>query len=153
LKLENQFQITKTTNPKAYLGIEIERQPDGIHISQTKYAKQMLDKYKMQESREMKTPMATTPPTNGKGEKDIKFPYREAVGSLLYMTSKTRPKMAFAINVESRTFENPDKINVQNVKRTLRYVKGTQDIGIKYTSSDSETENSKHLVMLIMQAM
>jgi hypothetical protein len=63
----------------------------------------------------MKTPMATTPPTNDKGEKDVKFPYREAVGSLLYKTSKTRPDMAFTINVEIRTLENPDKIAVQNV--------------------------------------
>ncbi|XP_033611098.1 secreted RxLR effector protein 161-like [Cryptotermes secundus] len=47
--------------------------------------------------------------------------------------------MAFAVNVESRTLENRDKIAVQNVKRTLRYVKGTQDSGIKYTLSDSKT--------------
>ena len=73
----------------------------------------------------MKTPMAMTTPMNDEGENDIRFPYREAVGSLLYMTSKTRPDMAFAVNVESRTLENPDKIAVQNVKRTLRYVKGT----------------------------
>ena len=139
LKLENQFQITKTTNPKVYLGIQIERQPDGIHISQTNYASQMLEKYNMQESREIKTPMATTPPSNDKGENDIRFPYREAVGSLLYITSKTRPNTAFAVNVESQTLENPDKIAVQNVKRTLRYVKGTRDSGIKYTSSDTIT--------------
>ena len=79
----------------------------------------------MQVSREMKTPMATTKPTNEEGENEIRFPYREAVGSLLYMTSKTRSNMVFAVNVESRTLENPDKITVQNVKRTLRYVKGT----------------------------
>jgi hypothetical protein len=36
----------------------------GIHISRTNYASQMLEKYNMQESREIKTPMATTPPTN-----------------------------------------------------------------------------------------
>ncbi|PNF26042.1 hypothetical protein B7P43_G06356 [Cryptotermes secundus] len=139
LKLENQFQITKTTNPKVYLRIQSERQPDGIHISQTNYARQMLEKYNMQESQEMKTPMATTPPTNDEGENDIRFLYTEAVGSLLYMSSKTRPDMAFAVNVESRTLENPDKVAVQNAKRTLRYVKGTRDSGIKYTSSDSET--------------
>jgi hypothetical protein len=33
-KLENQFQITKITSPKVYLGMEIERKTDGIHISQ-----------------------------------------------------------------------------------------------------------------------
>jgi hypothetical protein len=38
-KLENQFQITKITSPKVYLGMEIERKPDGIHISQAMLAK------------------------------------------------------------------------------------------------------------------
>ncbi|XP_033610669.1 secreted RxLR effector protein 161-like [Cryptotermes secundus] len=76
----------------------------------------------------MKTPVATTPPTNDEGENDIRFPYREAVGSLLYM--------ALAVNVESRTLEIPDKLAV---KRTLGYVKVTRASGIKYTSSDSET--------------
>ncbi|XP_033610933.1 secreted RxLR effector protein 161-like [Cryptotermes secundus] len=47
--------------------------------------------------------------------------------------------MAFVVNVESQTLENPDKMAAQNVKRTLRYVKGTRDSGIKYTSPDSET--------------
>jgi hypothetical protein len=86
----------------------------------------------------MKTPMTKTS-TNDKEGNDIRFPYREAVGSLLYMTSKTRPDVAFAVNVESRTLENPDNPAVQNVKRTFRYVNGTQDIGIRYTSPDSET--------------
>ncbi|XP_033611147.1 secreted RxLR effector protein 161-like [Cryptotermes secundus] len=47
--------------------------------------------------------------------------------------------MAFTVNAESRSLENPDKIAIQNVKRTISYVKGTRDSGIKYTSSDSET--------------
>jgi hypothetical protein len=37
------------------------------------------------------------------------------------------------------TIENPDKVAVQNLKRTFRYVKDTKDIGIKYTSTNSET--------------
>jgi hypothetical protein len=138
-KLENQFQITKITSPKVYLGMEIERKPDGIHISQANYTSQMLEKYNMQESREMKTLMAVTPTMSDIEQNERRFPYREAVGSLLYMTSETRPDMAFAVNVESHTLENPDKTAVQNVKRILRYVKGTKDIGIKYTSTNSET--------------
>jgi hypothetical protein len=61
--------------------------------------------------------------------------------------------MAFAVNVEIRTLENPDRTAVQNVKTTFRYVKGKQDIGIRYTSPDSETVKLEALVMLIMQAM
>jgi hypothetical protein len=81
----------------------------------------------------MKTPMTAIPPTSDREKNELRFPYREAIGSLLCMTSKTRPDIAFAVNVESRTLENPDKSAVQNVRRTLRYVKGTNYIGVKYT--------------------
>jgi hypothetical protein len=79
----------------------------------------------------MKTPMAVTPTMSDIEQNEKIFPYREAVGSLLYMTSKTRPDMPFTVNEESRcTQENPYKIAVYIVKRTFRYVKGTKHIGI-----------------------
>jgi hypothetical protein len=76
----------------------------------------------------MKTPMTATPPMSDREKDEIRFSYREAVESLLYITSKTRPDMAFTVNVESCILENPDKSAVQNVKITLRYVKGLKDI-------------------------
>jgi hypothetical protein len=91
----------------------------------------MLDKYSMEESREMKTSVTTTSPTN-----DIRFPYREAVGSLLYMTPKTRPDMAFDVNVEIRTLENPDSTAVQNVE--------DNQSAIKLIESGQVTRRSKH---------
>ena len=65
-----------------------------------------------------------------------KFPYREAIGSLLYLTCKTRPDMTYAVNVESRSMENPTQRDVQNVNRTLRYLKGSQDSGICFSKDD-----------------
>jgi hypothetical protein len=62
-----------------------------MHISQTNYARQVLDKYNMQDSHEIKSPMTVIPPTSDKEKNEMRLPYREAVRSLLYMTSKTRP--------------------------------------------------------------
>jgi hypothetical protein len=44
VKLEKHFQITRNTTQKVYFGMEIKRKLDGIHISQTNYARQVLDK-------------------------------------------------------------------------------------------------------------
>lgn len=41
------------------------------------------------------------------------------------------------VNFESRSIENSTKQDVQNAKRTLRYLKGTQKLGIQYFSSES----------------
>lgn len=58
--------------------------------------------------------------------KNIKFPYREAVGSLLYLSTKTRLDLTYSVNNESRSVENP------TVKRTLRYLKGSVNDGLFY---------------------
>ena len=60
------------------------------------------------------------------------YPYREVVGSLLYLSSKTRPDMSFAVNYASRYTSNPTKEHIINIKRTLRYLKGSAAYGLKY---------------------
>lgn len=66
-------------------------------------------------------------------EKQQKFPYREAVGSLLYASNKTRPDIAYAVGYESRFADKTKDQDIVNVKRTLRYLNGTKDFGIKYS--------------------
>ena len=42
-----------------------------------------------------------------KDAKESRFPYRAAVGALMYLMTGTRPNIAFAVRVVSRTLENP----------------------------------------------
>jgi len=138
-KLEKEFEMTINKNPSMYLGMEVTQNSNGIFLSQRSYAKQIIDRYNMIDSKSAKTPIE--PYENNSlvnEEAEIKFPYREAVGSLLYMTNKTRPDITYAVNYESRFMENPTKQDVQNVKRTLRYLKETQNFGIFYSSRKSD---------------
>jgi hypothetical protein len=64
-----------------------------------------------------------------------RLPYREAVGSLLYMTCKTRPNMIYSVNYESGFLDNPAHKNMQDVKRIARYLKEIQTCGIQYTKN------------------
>jgi hypothetical protein len=93
----------------------------------------------MQDCKDNPTPLVTKLSTESREENEPRFPYREAVGSLLHLSTKTRPDLAYAVNVESRTLENPDKTAVQNMKRTHKYLQRTQDLKIKYASTKGET--------------
>ena len=60
-------------------------------------------------------------------------PYRELVGSLIYLANATRPDIAFAANTLSRFCNNPGKGHWQAAKRVLRYLKKTTHYGLTYT--------------------
>ncbi|UYV74968.1 hypothetical protein LAZ67_12001925, partial [Cordylochernes scorpioides] len=68
------------------------------------------------------------------------FPYREAVGSLLYLANKIRPDVAYAVGYESRSMHEPTNQDIQNVKRTMRYLKQTKTYGLHYSKQDEDME-------------
>lgn len=51
--------------------------------------------------------------------------YREAVGSLLFLATVSRPDIAHAVNVTSRFVERRSKAHWNAVKRIIKYIKGT----------------------------
>eukprot|EP00253_Pinus_taeda_P034215 PITA_34215 len=61
--------------------------------------------------------------------------YRQLVGSLNYLTT-TRLDISFAVGILSRFMKNPCGGHWSAAKRVLRYLKGTQEFGIKYTLVD-----------------
>eukprot|EP00253_Pinus_taeda_P033228 PITA_33228 len=61
--------------------------------------------------------------------------YRQLVGSLMYLTT-TRPNISFDVGILSRFMQNPCEGHWSAAKRVLRYLKGSQYFGIKYTQVD-----------------
>ena len=60
--------------------------------------------------------------------------YRSLIGSLRYLMN-TRPDMAFAVGYLSRFMEDPRQEHMAAMKHLLRYVAGTIDYGLAYTSN------------------
>ena len=60
--------------------------------------------------------------------------YRQIIGSLMYLTN-TRPDICFAVNTLSQYMVNHKQIHLIGAKHVMRYLKGTLDYGLKYTSS------------------
>jgi len=63
------------------------------------------------------------------------IPYREAVGSLLFVSLVSRPDITYAVGLVSRYLEKHNNSHWQAVKRIFRYLKGTKNLGIMYTNS------------------
>ncbi len=63
--------------------------------------------------------------------------YQAAVGSLLYLSSRTRPDIAFVVNSAARFCSNPTKEHWTAVKRIFRYLRGTTEFGLLYCKGES----------------
>ena len=58
--------------------------------------------------------------------------YRSIVGALQYLTL-TRPDISFSVNYVSQFMHSPTMANVKMVRRILRYVKGSINLGLHLT--------------------
>ena len=63
--------------------------------------------------------------------------YHSAVGSLLYLSTRTWPHIAFAVSTVARFCEKLTKQHWIAVKRILRYLNDSQSLGLLY-SKDKE---------------
>jgi len=70
-------------------------------------------------------------------DSDDALPYRDAVGSVMYLMLRTRPDLAFAIGKLSRFVSCYGKEHWASIKRVLRYVKGLLDKGLVFDENSS----------------
>ncbi|XP_031777497.1 secreted RxLR effector protein 161-like [Nasonia vitripennis] len=69
-----------------------------------------------------------------------RVPYREAIGSLMYLANATRPDIAYAVNYLARKQLEPTEDDWNDVKRIFRYLRRSTDLGIKFTSNSEQLE-------------
>lgn len=59
-------------------------------------------------------------------------PYINAVGSLMYLATSTRPDIAYTVSTLARFNHNPGMVHWSAVKHLFRYLKGTMDMRLTY---------------------
>ena len=81
-----------------FLGFQIKQLKDGTFISQTKYTKDMLKKFNMEDAKPIKTPMSTQGhlDLNEEGKAAYQKIYRSMFGSLLYLCA-SRPDIMLSV--------------------------------------------------------
>eukprot|EP00253_Pinus_taeda_P018130 PITA_18130 len=136
-ELETSFEMIDLGYVHYYLGIKVTQHPMSIFLSQKKYIGDLLTRFGMTECNSLTTPMEKNlklTSIEGKEFEDA-TKYRQLVGNLNYLTT-TRPEISFAVGILSRFMKKPCEGHWFAAKRVLKYLKGTQDYGIKYTQVD-----------------
>lgn len=142
-KLKESLDIKDLGKVKSILGMEVTCKSNEIELNQTEYIRNILKKFKMEESNAVSTPMEANLKLVRECEchretLDEKVPYQEAVGSLLYLSQVSRPDIAYAVSVVSRFNNQPRACHWAAVKRIFRYLKGTVERKLVYKRNDNQ---------------
>ncbi|XP_050920124.1 uncharacterized mitochondrial protein AtMg00810-like [Lathyrus oleraceus] len=136
--MSNEFEMTDMGLMEYYLGVKVKQEDKGIFITQEGYAKEVLKKFKVDDSNPVGTLMEYGSKLSKHENGEIVDPtlYKRLVRSLHYLTS-TRPNILYVVGVLSRYMEAPTTNHFKVAKRILRYMKGTTNFGLHYYSSNN----------------
>ncbi|XP_026451722.1 uncharacterized protein LOC113352061 [Papaver somniferum] len=131
-----EFEMTDLGLMSYFMGLEVFQTADGIFVSQQRYAKETLKRFKMNDCKSILTPVGSRLKLTKEGTGELVKPtdYKCLVGSLRYLTS-TRSDIVFCVGLISRFMESPKQSHLQAAKRILRYISDTIDYEILYNST------------------
>jgi hypothetical protein len=96
--MSKEFEMSMMGELQFFLGLLIKQTKEGTFVHQAKYMKDILKKFKMDDSKPMSTLMSTTAALDADedGEPMDQNEYWSMIGSLLYLTV-TRPNIQFSL--------------------------------------------------------
>ena len=130
-KLHSLFALRDLGQLSYFLGIEVAYDGGSMHLSQSKYITNLLQRTSMLDSKAAATPGTvglSLSQFDGDLMDDVTM-YRSVVGALQYATL-TRPDIAFSVNKACQFMHRPTSTHWSSVKRILRYLKGTTTHGL-----------------------
>ena len=124
------FQMSDLGALSYYLGIEVKQEADRIMVSQSSYARKILQAAGMESCNGCHVPMENRLKIGKlvEGEVIDANRYRSLVGSLRYLVN-TRPDLTYSVGIVSRYMEAPGKQHWAALKQILRYVQETVGLG------------------------
>ena len=136
--MQDEFEMSMMGELTYFLGLQIKQTNEGIFINQTKYTKELLKKFSMDTATTYDTPMHIKTKLEKEEDKpnvDNKL-YRGMIGSLLYLTA-SRPDIMFSVCLCARFQSSPKESHLIAVKRILRYLRGSPNLGLWYPRNTS----------------
>ena len=141
--LQSKYKLKDIGDVTWYLGMEISRLKDGsLLLSQKKYIRDLLIRHGMENCASVTTPMQDLKLSKTSGEHTCdpktQADYRKLLGELMYLMVQTRPDLAYSVSKLAQFMSNPREEHWTALKRVLRYLQGTRELGICYSKTEGE---------------
>ena len=136
-ELASRFDIKDLGKLHHFLGMKIvqDEATGSVWIGQPAYTESILKKFGMENAKISPTPVDPSNKLVKATEADEPFDqhiYQSAIGSLLYLSVATRPDISYAVSNVAKFSANPTTRHWNAVKRIMRYLKGTSDLGLVF---------------------
>ncbi|KAK6145379.1 hypothetical protein DH2020_022199 [Rehmannia glutinosa] len=134
--MQVKFEMSMMGELTFFLGLQVKQLNHGTFISQTKYTRDLMKKFGMEEKSSVKLPMNTSVKMDmdADGKAVDQTRYRALIGSLLYLTA-SRPDITFSLGVCARFQSAPKESHMTTAKSILRYLKGSSALFLFFSSS------------------
>ena len=124
-----------------FLGVTVARNlsTGEIWLGQPYYTEKLLQRFGVNDCKPVSTPVNSGVKLTKCEEDEIleQKRYQAAVGGLLYLSTKTRPDIAYAVSNVARFCAKPTNEHWIAIKRIFRYLKGTSNLGLLYCDNTS----------------
>jgi hypothetical protein len=136
--MSREFEMSMMGELQFFLRLQIKQSKEGTFVHQAKYTKDIMRKFKVEDSKAMAMPMSTITALDGdeEGEHVDQKEYQSMAGSLLYLTAM-RSDIQFSVCLCAHFQASPRTSHRQVVKRIFRYLRHTPDFGLWYSASSS----------------
>jgi len=146
--LHTEWEITDLGEPTKIVGIEITQNNNSITISQKAYIESILRREGLDEMKGSAIPMDPNiklepNPDGNEGNRSNSF--ARILGKLQFLANCTRPDISFTVNQLAAYTANPSLQHVTALKRVLRYLAGTKNLGITYSKPPINYRNNSNL--------
>ena len=146
-ELGQKFKLKDRGEAGYYMGCHITRNRKAreLKLDQHLYVESMVKRFDVKKATTI--PAASGVPTLSKAdeprnpeekEEMRKFPYREAVGALMWTATMTPPDIACAVRAVARFCENPGPAHKKAVMKILQYLLHTKEWEITYDGQGCE---------------
>lgn len=143
--LKSFYKMKDLGDIKFYLGINVERDSNGIfYLHQGSYINRKINEFGFEDCKPSKIPLEPGYMKRNEVEDPLETnnTYRKAIGSLLYISTNTRPDIAVSTSILASKVSEPTQSDWTEVKRIFRYLKTTLNKKLKLGSEfEDENEN------------
>lgn len=136
-EMKKEFEMSLIREMKFFIGLQIQQMKDGIFITQSKYVKEVLKTFGMEDNKPAGTPMMTGCKLSKEDDSTLvnEKEYQSMICKLHYVVHN-RPDITHAVGIAAHFQKSPRESHLVAVKQIFRYLKGNIDYGLWYPYSN-----------------